>query len=106
MELEQIEVVFRYHAENVWVGRSDVTVTRDSGHVSITVLMGSESVPVHVTVHAGQGLQRPVVEMMRGAAGPMHGLSDPRVIAKIGGTLIQVSNMLDQIAGLEVPDAR
>lgn len=105
-QLEPALALFRYHSTYTWPDHSEVVVS--DKFASIVILVGTPTEPAYVVVRVGVSLERPVVNVARGVEHdqtlPLRGLSDPTVLAKIGGTLVQVGNLVDQIIGLGADD--
>jgi hypothetical protein len=118
MQLEQIQAVFKHHSTVVWPGRSIVT-NIDTGLVMQIVAddgmrHGRRVRPLLVVVSAftdRAGRVCPLVDiaehvdltsepggMVTERALP---INDSEIVTKLGGVLVQVGNMLDQIQALE-----
>ena len=101
-QLEPALALFRYHRTHTWPGRSEVV--EGDGSVELVVRVGTKADPAVVIVRVRKWLERPMVVIARHVGNdailPISGLSDPKVLAKLGGTLVQVGNLVDQIIGL------
>lgn len=105
MQLEQAIAVLKYHQKETWPTRSRVQSNKRSA--SLTIDVGSEATSVRVRVHVSESQPRPEVEVITYVYGVyqlLHGIQEVDVLARLGGSLIQVSNLVSQIIALEVSD--
>lgn len=101
MDLDPIANLFNYQRQTNWPDRA---IVYGVDECVLAISVGTEDEPVLIRVVVRTDV--PVVEVVRshnahtGVSVPLGQLCDRAVLARVGGTLIKVSNVVDQCCGL------